>query len=64
MGGAQTAPYRGGFVRTVIVHDQMHLQARWHVAPNGSEEFQELLGTMAPVQLTNYFAAGYIERSK
>src|SRR5215216_915861 len=58
------SPDRSGFVSAVVIHDQMHLQPGRRITLNGGQEFQELLGTMAPMQLTNYFATGYIERSK
>src|SRR3954465_1123917 len=54
----------GGFVCTVVIHDQMHLQSRRYVALHGAEKLQEFLGPVAPMQFTDDLAARYIERSK
>src|SRR5579864_1607246 len=47
---------RGGLVRTVVVHHQMHVQLGRHVGLDGAQELQEFTAAMTPMQFANDFA--------
>lgn len=49
-------------VRAVVVHDQMDLELLWHALIDGSQELQELVAAMTPMQFADYLAGGQIQR--
>src|SRR5437879_11474314 len=60
----QPAFDRRGFVRAVVIHDQMHVEIRGHVGGDGVEKYAELPSAMAAMTLPDDLAAGYVERRK
>src|SRR6476620_35340 len=63
MSGKPSA-HRGGFMGTVVIHHQMHIEFSGDCYIDGAQEFEELSRAMAPVQLTNHLTASHVERSK
>jgi len=56
--------HRGGFVGSVVVHDQMHIQGGGNRRLNGPQELQKFLAAMAPMQLADHLAGGDIQCGK
>ena len=50
----QPPPDQRGLMRSVVVHDQMHVEVRRHVRFNGFEELPEFSGALALVELANH----------
>jgi len=50
----QPPPNQGGFVGTVVVQDEMHVQFGGHRGVNGVEELPKLDAAVTPMQLTNH----------
>ena len=56
--------YFGGFVRCVIVHDQVNVQRGRHLAVNAIQEAQKFLMPMAPMALADDLAGSDVQRGK
>src|SRR5690606_16837164 len=52
---SKPALHRGGFVRALIVHDQMEIALGGYACVDRAQEFEESLDAVTPVQLTNDF---------
>src|SRR5918912_84996 len=63
MSGKPTA-HRRGFMSAVVVHHQMDIELVRYPCIDGAQEFEELPGAMAPVQLADNLAAGHVQRGK
>ena len=50
----QPPPDQRGLMRSVVVHDQMHVEVRRHVRVNGVEELPEFSGALALVELAHH----------
>ena len=53
-----------GLVRTVVVHDQMHIELGRHVGVDGAQKLKKLGAAMTPVQFPDHLAGGDIEGGK
>ncbi|MGF6851352.1 hypothetical protein OKW29_000238 [Paraburkholderia sp. CI3] len=49
-------------MRAVVVHHQMDVQLGWHVGLDGAQELQEFTAAMTPMQFSNDFARGDVQR--
>src|SRR5258708_20895971 len=50
-----------GFMRTVVVQDEAHVEFCGHVAFDGIEKSAELTGTMTMMKLAQHVTAGHVE---
>jgi len=53
-----------GLVRAVVVHHQVDVQIGRHAGFYGTQELEELVAAMAPVQLTDHGPGGDVQRRK
>ena len=50
-----------GFMRTVVVQDEVHVEFGGHVAFDGIEKSAKLAGTMTTMKLAQHVTAGHVE---
>src|SRR5438128_11063475 len=50
-----------GFMRTVVVQDEVHVEFCGHVAFDGIEKSAKLAGTMTTMKLAQHVTAGHVE---
>src|SRR5665811_901601 len=60
----EPSAYRRGFVRAVIVHDQMDVQFGGSLVFQGSQKLQKLRASVAPMKLADDCAGGNVQRGK
>ena len=57
-------PDDGGFVRTVVIHDDMDIDICRNVRFDGIQKFSEFLGPMSAMQLTNHPVGFQLQRGE